>query len=233
VCLDCSCMPSANERSRPIAPRSLHVYRQNTVTFIFSSLFAFRLQIYMFFLIWRYQKRLEHYQNMKGPFGGGTYYVHILGLSRDANCRKCSSICLMLYHRKCLVLIYFGLHYYFLHRILRMSNLRCSQRRGDYSLSIVLHSSLDLIAFLSRTFPTSLCDFLPLARVRASLRPDLRLTTYHDLSHDPLSFFSLSRPPFTMISSNLSLLSYLSCTSAISCMYVNIVSISRLSMAPS
>lgn len=27
----------------------------------------------MFFLIWRYQVRLEHYRNMKGPFGGGTY----------------------------------------------------------------------------------------------------------------------------------------------------------------
>lgn len=25
----------------------------------------------MFFLTWRYQKRLEHYQGMKGPFGGG------------------------------------------------------------------------------------------------------------------------------------------------------------------
>jgi len=30
-------------------------------------------QIYMFFLVWRYQKRLEHYQNMKGPFAGGYY----------------------------------------------------------------------------------------------------------------------------------------------------------------
>lgn len=29
-------------------------------------------QIYMFFLVWRYQKRLEHYQGMKGPFAGGT-----------------------------------------------------------------------------------------------------------------------------------------------------------------
>lgn len=30
-------------------------------------------QIYLFFMIWRYQKRLEHYQNMKGPFAGGYY----------------------------------------------------------------------------------------------------------------------------------------------------------------
>lgn len=31
-------------------------------------------QMYMFFLVWRYQKRLEHYENMSGPFGGGYYY---------------------------------------------------------------------------------------------------------------------------------------------------------------
>lgn len=30
-----------------------------------------RKQIYMFFMTWRYQKRLEHYNSMKGPFGGG------------------------------------------------------------------------------------------------------------------------------------------------------------------
>jgi hypothetical protein len=30
-------------------------------------------QIYMFFLTWRYQKRLEHYDSMKGPFEGGVY----------------------------------------------------------------------------------------------------------------------------------------------------------------
>lgn len=27
----------------------------------------------MFFLVWRFQKRLEHYSNMKGPFYGGEY----------------------------------------------------------------------------------------------------------------------------------------------------------------
>ena len=27
----------------------------------------------MFFMMWRFQKRLEHYQNMKGPFYGGEY----------------------------------------------------------------------------------------------------------------------------------------------------------------
>jgi len=30
-------------------------------------------QIYMLFLNWRFSKRLEHYNNMKGPFDGGYY----------------------------------------------------------------------------------------------------------------------------------------------------------------
>jgi len=30
-------------------------------------------QIYMYFMTWRYQKRLEHYHSMKGPFAGGYY----------------------------------------------------------------------------------------------------------------------------------------------------------------
>jgi len=30
-------------------------------------------QIYMFFLTWRFSKRLEHYADMKGPFSGGYY----------------------------------------------------------------------------------------------------------------------------------------------------------------
>jgi len=30
-------------------------------------------QFYMFFLNWRFTKRLEHYSNMKGPFGNGYY----------------------------------------------------------------------------------------------------------------------------------------------------------------
>jgi hypothetical protein len=29
-------------------------------------------QIYMYFLAWRFSKRLEHYSTMKGPFYGGT-----------------------------------------------------------------------------------------------------------------------------------------------------------------
>ena len=28
-------------------------------------------QMYMFFMVWRYQKRIENYENMKGPFAGG------------------------------------------------------------------------------------------------------------------------------------------------------------------
>jgi len=30
-------------------------------------------QMYMLFLNWRFSKRLEHYQNLKGPYGGGYY----------------------------------------------------------------------------------------------------------------------------------------------------------------
>jgi len=30
-------------------------------------------QLYMFFLTWRFSKRLEHYADMKGPFSGGYY----------------------------------------------------------------------------------------------------------------------------------------------------------------
>jgi len=30
-------------------------------------------QLYMLFLNWRFSKRLEHYQNLKGPFQGGYY----------------------------------------------------------------------------------------------------------------------------------------------------------------
>ena len=28
-------------------------------------------QLYMFFLVWRFSKRLEHYSSMKGPYYGG------------------------------------------------------------------------------------------------------------------------------------------------------------------
>lgn len=31
------------------------------------------IQLYMFFMVWRFQKRLEHYSGMKGPFYGGEY----------------------------------------------------------------------------------------------------------------------------------------------------------------
>lgn len=41
--------------------------------FIISLLVDLGFQLYMFFMIWRFQKRLEHYQNMKGPFIGGYY----------------------------------------------------------------------------------------------------------------------------------------------------------------
>jgi len=41
--------------------------------FIVSLIIDLIFQIYMFFLVWRYQKRLENYQNLKGPFAGGFY----------------------------------------------------------------------------------------------------------------------------------------------------------------
>ncbi|KAH8835643.1 hypothetical protein DL96DRAFT_1575041 [Flagelloscypha sp. PMI_526] len=44
----------------------------NTI-FIISLLIDIACQLYMFFLTWRYSKRLEHYRSMKGPFAGGYY----------------------------------------------------------------------------------------------------------------------------------------------------------------
>jgi len=41
--------------------------------FIISLLVDLVFQLYMFFLTWRFSKRLEHYSNMKGPFHGGYY----------------------------------------------------------------------------------------------------------------------------------------------------------------
>ncbi|KIK07321.1 hypothetical protein K443DRAFT_673580 [Laccaria amethystina LaAM-08-1] len=43
------------------------------VAFIISLLVDLVFQLYMFFLTWRFSKRLEHYANMKGPFHGGYY----------------------------------------------------------------------------------------------------------------------------------------------------------------
>ncbi|KDQ63024.1 hypothetical protein JAAARDRAFT_363930 [Jaapia argillacea MUCL 33604] len=41
--------------------------------FIISLLVDLVFQLYMFFLTWRYSKRQEHYDSMKGPFHGGFY----------------------------------------------------------------------------------------------------------------------------------------------------------------
>jgi len=41
--------------------------------FILSLLVDIVCQLYMYFLSWRFSKRLEHYSNMKGPFYGGYY----------------------------------------------------------------------------------------------------------------------------------------------------------------
>lgn len=41
--------------------------------FIISLLVDLGFQMYMFFLNWRFMKRLEHYRAMKGPWMGGYY----------------------------------------------------------------------------------------------------------------------------------------------------------------
>ncbi|KAF8889185.1 hypothetical protein CPB84DRAFT_1849449 [Gymnopilus junonius] len=41
--------------------------------FIIALLVDIAFQIYMFFMMWRFEKRLEHYSHMKGPFNGGYY----------------------------------------------------------------------------------------------------------------------------------------------------------------
>jgi len=41
--------------------------------FIAGLLIDLVFQLYMFFLTWRFSKRLEHYSTMKGPFYGGYY----------------------------------------------------------------------------------------------------------------------------------------------------------------
>ncbi|EPQ60156.1 hypothetical protein GLOTRDRAFT_52078 [Gloeophyllum trabeum ATCC 11539] len=41
--------------------------------FIFSLVIDLAFQMYMFFLTWRFEKRLEHYSGLKGPFYGGYY----------------------------------------------------------------------------------------------------------------------------------------------------------------
>jgi len=41
--------------------------------FIASLLIDLVFQLYMYFLAWRFSKRLEHYSHMKGPFHGGYY----------------------------------------------------------------------------------------------------------------------------------------------------------------
>lgn len=43
------------------------------IAFIVSLLVDIVCQVYMYFLTWRFSKRLEHYQNMQGPFHGGYY----------------------------------------------------------------------------------------------------------------------------------------------------------------
>jgi len=44
--------------------------------FIICLLIDLGFQLYMFFMTWRYSKRLEHYREMKGPTMGGFYNAH-------------------------------------------------------------------------------------------------------------------------------------------------------------
>jgi len=48
-------------------------YSSLYIAFIAGLVVDIVFQLYMFFLMWRYQKRLEHYNSMKGPFEGGYY----------------------------------------------------------------------------------------------------------------------------------------------------------------
>lgn len=43
------------------------------IAFIVSLVVDLVFQVYMYFLTWRFSKRLEHYSTMKGPFHGGYY----------------------------------------------------------------------------------------------------------------------------------------------------------------
>ncbi|KAF9055938.1 hypothetical protein BJ165DRAFT_1429644 [Panaeolus papilionaceus] len=43
------------------------------IAFIVSLMVDLVFQTYMYFLCWRFSKRLEHYANMQGPFHGGYY----------------------------------------------------------------------------------------------------------------------------------------------------------------
>jgi len=48
-------------------------YGTMRTAFIFGLLIDIGFQLYMFFMCWRFSTRLEHYQNLQGPYGGGYY----------------------------------------------------------------------------------------------------------------------------------------------------------------
>jgi len=48
-------------------------YASLYTAFIISLLVDLGFQMYMYFLTWRFMKRLEHYRQMKGPWNGGYY----------------------------------------------------------------------------------------------------------------------------------------------------------------
>ncbi|KAG6842393.1 hypothetical protein C0991_007523 [Blastosporella zonata] len=51
------------------------------IAFIISLLVDIVCQIYMYFLTWRFSKRLEHYSNMQGPFYGGEELLSTTSIS--------------------------------------------------------------------------------------------------------------------------------------------------------
>jgi hypothetical protein len=67
--------PLELELSPPTMPIGLCTSSFHSIwtAFIISLLVDLAFQMYMFFLNWRYSKRLEHYGRMNGPMAGGYY----------------------------------------------------------------------------------------------------------------------------------------------------------------
>jgi len=67
--------PLELEANPPTIPLGLCTTAFSSIftAFIVSLLVDLVFQMYMFFLNWRYCKRLEHYSHMKGPMNGGYY----------------------------------------------------------------------------------------------------------------------------------------------------------------
>ncbi|KAF8807951.1 hypothetical protein BYT27DRAFT_7190042 [Phlegmacium glaucopus] len=66
-------IPPTTTRLLP-TPFCTYGFASVNTAFIISLLVDIVLQIYMYFLTWRYSKRLEHYSSLKGRGEGGVYY---------------------------------------------------------------------------------------------------------------------------------------------------------------